>query len=331
MRARSFVPVVHAARPDRPDEVDTVTTAEAIATALIRQGWHSTVNDLGADFGPALRRLAAKAPATVFNMVETVSGDPLRVAEPVRLMQTLGLRFTGCDAAALEAALSKTDSKRRLLAAGLATPPWWMATEAAGIPPGARVIVKSDSEHGSLGIDAGSVVAGGAAAAEIVARAARFGGAFFAETFIEGREFNVAVLEAPGGGPRVLPIPEILFDDLPAGAPRIVDYGAKWDPACHAYGHTPRRFGLEAREPTLADKLTRLACAVWSLFGLGGYARVDFRVDATGRPWVLEVNTNPCLAADAGLAAAAAEAGMDYDALVAHVLASARNRTRKAA
>lgn len=191
--------------------------------------------------------------------------------------------------------------------------------------------MKSDSEHGSLGIDAGSIVPGTRAAAEIAARRARFGSTFFAETFIEGREFNVALLEASQGGARLLPIPEILFDTLPAGAPRIVDYGAKWDPGCPAYHHTPRRFGIEAREPALAAALAQQSRAVWDLFGLSGYARVDFRVDAAGAPWVLEVNTNPCLAPDAGFAAAAAEAGLPYDALVAQVLAVARNRTRKAA
>lgn len=70
---------------------------------------------------------------------------------------------------------------------------------------------------------------------------------------------------------------------------------------------------------------------MWDLFGLSGYARVDFRVDAAGAPWVLEVNTNPCLAPDAGFAAAAAQAGITYDALVAHLLAVARARPRKAA
>ncbi|GAB4293397.1 MAG: D-alanine--D-alanine ligase [Roseovarius sp.] len=329
MSARGFVPVVHAARPDRPDEADTVTTAEAIAAALARQGWDSPVLDLGADFAPALRRLAARAPVAVFNMVETLAGDPLRAAEPVRLMQALGLRVTGSTAEAIEAALIKTHAKRRLCAAGLPTPGWWSAGEA--IPEGAPVIVKSDSEHGSLGIDAGSIVPGARASAEIAARAARFGGAFFAETFIEGREFNVALMEAPDGGARVLPIPEILFDTLPAGAPRIVDYGAKWDPDCPAYHHTPRRFGLEAREPRLAAELARLSRAVWDLFDLAGYARVDFRVDADGRPWVLEVNTNPCLAPDAGFAAAAAEAGFGHDALVAHLLDVARASTRRAA
>jgi D-alanine-D-alanine ligase len=64
---------------------------------------------------------------------------------------------------------------------------------------------------------------------------------------------------------------------------------------------------------------------VWDVFGLRGYARVDFRVDRAGKPWVLEVNTNPCLSPDAGFTAAAAEAGMSLDALLARVVESARS------
>ena len=68
----------------------------------------------------------------------------------------------------------------------------------------------------------------------------------------------------------------------------------------------------------------RLARRVWSLFGLSGYARVDFRVDEQGRPWILEANANPCLAGDAGFAAAAARANLALPAVLARLLAAAR-------
>jgi hypothetical protein len=50
---------------------------------------------------------------------------------------------------------------------------------------------------------------------------------------------------------------------------------------------------------------------------------VDFRVDRDGRPWVLEINTNPCLAPDAGFLAAAARAKLDITSVVERILADA--------
>jgi len=113
---------------------------------------------------------------------------------------------------------------------------------------------------------------------------------------------------------------EILFEHWGKGRPRIVGYDAKWSPQSVAYSGTPRRFGLERNEPALAERLKELALASWRLFGLGGYARVDFRVDGDGRPWILEVNVNPCLTPDAGFAAAAFEAGLSYPRLIGEIV-----------
>ena len=94
---------------------------------------------------------------------------------------------------------------------------------------------------------------------------------------------------------------------------------------------TPPRFGVEEDAPELAAKLTRLALACWELFNLDGYARVDFRVDRTGAPSILEVNMNPCLSADAGFAASALEAGIDYDAMIARVIQASLGRLQATA
>jgi D-alanine-D-alanine ligase len=322
-----FVPVIHSAVPGRPDEQDTLDTAAAVAAALGRLGFLSEIVDIGSDFVP-LTRLAARNPHAVFNLVESVGGNGSLAHLPVRLMERLGLRYTGANAGACALTISKIQTKTALTSQGIPTPAWW--TGAAEIPGRVRVIVKSDSEHASLGIDANSVVDGRDAGCEMAGRERRFGGQFFAEEFIEGREFNVALIDEDGA-PMVLPIPEILFDDLPAGRPRIVDYEAKWNPESHAYHNTPRCFGVEDREPVLAAGLTRLALACWHAAGLSGYARVDFRVDCHGRPTVLEINTNPCLAKDAGFVATAATVGILYDDLIARVVSAARIKTARVA
>jgi hypothetical protein len=59
-----------------------------------------------------------------------------------------------------------------------------------------------------------------------------------------------------------------------------------------------------------------------------GYGRVDMRIDDQGRPWILEVNANPDIAPDAGLARMAGVAGIEYAALIRSIceLALARGR-----
>jgi D-alanine-D-alanine ligase len=141
----------------------------------------------------------------------------------------------------------------------------------------------------------------------------------FAEQFIDGREFNISLL-ADADGCQVLPPAEIDFSAFPAGKPRLVGYRAKWDPTTFEFHNTPRRFDFPPPDGPLVLQIGELAGACWDLFGLGGYVRVDFRVDPDGRPWILEVNTNPCLSPDAGFAAALQRAGIGFDTAVARIL-----------
>jgi D-alanine-D-alanine ligase len=314
--------VVHGAALDRPDEADTVIAAEAVWRSLNGLGFQSAIVDVGCDLA-ALGALRGARPYAVFNLIEALGGVAERAIAAVRRLDELDLAYTGAGARAYAVTNSKTRTKAILREAGIATPRHWLGGGA--VPADTIVIVKAIDEHGSLGMDQGSVVAGREAAAEITAREARFGGRFFAEAFVYGREFNVSLLEIDGT-PQVLPIAEIDFAGLPAGHVPIVDFAAKWDADAPAFHATPRRFGLEAREPSLAAEITRLALASYGVLGLSGYARVDFRVGANGPPLVLEANANPCLAPDAGFAAAAAEAGLGYEDAISAIVATAVRR-----
>jgi D-alanine-D-alanine ligase len=193
----------------------------------------------------------------------------------------------------------------------------------APAPPGRRYIVKSAIEHASIGLDTASVVTGRSAAeAAIVEREARFGGPWFAEAYIEGREFNVALL-GPAADPLLLPVAEILFLDHADGRPRIVGYEEKWDAPSAAYTATPRVFPHVASDRLLLAELARLARRTWNLFALSGYARIDLRVDEAGTPYIVDINANPCLARDAGFCAAAEHAGLSQTDVLAKLIETA--------
>jgi len=141
----------------------------------------------------------------------------------------------------------------------------------------------------------------------------------FAEQYIEGREFNLSLL-GNRGDVQVLPPAEIHFEGFADEKPKIVGYRAKWAAESAEYSGTPRTFQFPPTDRELLDNLIQLARLCWQHFGLRGYARVDFRVDAMGRPWILEINANPCLSPDAGYAAALKEANIPFTTAIERIL-----------
>ena len=187
--------------------------------------------------------------------------------------------------------------------------------DSGALPLEPPCIIKAVWEHGSRGLDDSSVILeGDTELARSLSRefTARTGRPHFAEKFIEGREFNLPMLDGPDG-PQILPVGEMDFTTFPADKPRIIGHRAKWHESSFEYNNTPRNFQFHDHDRPLVEQLKRLALESWRLFGLRGYVRVDFRVDQAGQPWILEVNTNPCISPDAGYAAALEEAGIEYD------------------
>ena len=316
-----FIPVVHANTGNLPD--DEPEAAEAVAATLKELGFTTTLLNVDEDLSAVEK---VPTPLLVFNLIDTINCDGrLAPMVPARL-DSLGIPYTGCSSTALFETLSKTSVKLKLVHAGLPTPEW--SEDGDGLPNLARVIVKPIWEHGSLGIDPKSVVRGVEAAKLIVERTLRLETEHFAEIYIDGREFAVAMLDRPDGV-QVLPIRETLFEAFAEGDPLITDYDSKWRPDSPAYRGTPSRYGMERQEPELAAELTRLALACWKLFALGGYARVDFRVDRTGAPFILEINSNPHLSPDAGFAASAAHAGLSYKDLIGQIVEAAWLRANR--
>lgn len=310
-----------------PDSADNLVQARAVEDALLRLGYQVSALPLTPNLDAAARKLSRLSPRLVFNIVESVNGRGSLIHLAPALLESLGLRFTGAGSSGMFATSNKLAAKAILASAAIPTPPWLSARGfgSVGPAPRGRAIVKSVWEHASIGLSADSIIDARKPEllrAEILRRQQESGSEWFAEQFIEGREFNLSVL-ASSQGPRVLPCAEIDFSAFPENVPRIVDYAAKWEEGSFAYHNTPRTFSFKDSDANLLARLSALALRCFTLFGLRGYARVDIRVDKKGNPFVLEVNANPCIAPDAGFPAAAAQAGLGMDDLVAAIAADA--------
>ena len=313
---------------DAPDARDVIDQADAVARALEALGHRVCRRACTLNLAALHNTLRHGKIDGVFNLVESISGQGRLIHLPLFGLDALGMPYTGARAETMLLTSNKILAKQWMTAAGISTPAWvgpWPGPdptfERAPSRRGAWII-KSVWEHASIGLGPHSLVEDAVAAdvfPMLESRAGQLGGACFAERFIAGREFNLSLL-AGSEGPEVLPPAEIVFEGYTEDMPRIVDYRAKWDTAAFEYHHTPRRFDFDAADRDLLTRLAAGARQCWDQFQLRGYARVDFRVDEAGRLWVLEINANPCLAPDAGFAAALERAGISYADAVARIL-----------
>jgi D-alanine-D-alanine ligase len=312
------------------DELDVVVQRNAVLESLLEQGYQVASLACNLNLESTRQVLTEHRPDVVFNLVESL-GRTDRLAPVVcMLLDALEIPYTGNQTDAILATSNKLTAKKRMLEAGLPTPAWRCNvrdSRRSVQPPRlfdplrrrhSRWILKPVLEHASFAMDDDSVVSVDRAnqlSDCLLHREQLVGRPHFAEQYVEGREFNLSLLNG-----RVLPPAEIEFVDFPLGKPRIVGHLAKWDCNSLEYQRTVRRFRFPAADRALLKELGRLAKRCWSLFGLSGYARVDFRVDAEGQPWILEVNTNPCLSPDAGFAAALDQANIPFASGVSRIV-----------
>jgi D-alanine-D-alanine ligase len=341
------VAILHNAVPaDAPlEDQDTLVQVEAVAGALARLGHQPAAVACTLDLGAMREALLRQQPELVFNLVESLGETDSLAYLPWAVVDTLGLPYVGSRTESLFLTTHKILAKQRMREAGLPTPDWrendsniheWH-DEYEGKRENERDresscvsscssctswIIKGIWDQGSRGMDDDAVLSGLNPAElrdHLAQRAARTGRPCFAEQFIEGREFNLAMLAGPMK-PETLPPAEIEFAAFPPGKPRIVGHRAKWQSDSFEYHHTPRRFEFGAADEPLLTQLRDLARQCWTLFHLRGWVRVDFRVDAAGQPWILEINANPCLSSDAGFAAALQRASIPFDEAIRRIL-----------
>ena len=308
---------------DDEAEWDPPETIISIANALARQG-HIVVH---LEATPDLPRVLAEADVDlIFNIAEGVEGRN-REAQVPALCELLGVPYTGSDSATLAIALDKALCKKVLMQHDILTPKFQLmesARERLSPDLSFPLIVKPNAEGSSKGIEGSTSVCD----TEEELRAAvklcveRYRQPALVEEYIAGREFTVGLLGDKR--PRVLAPMEICFRDTENERP-VYDYAVKQEWEKHVFYQCPAK--LTESEQKAMEKIAR--ATFWAL-DCRDVARVDLRMAADGRIYVLEVNPLPGLTPGySDLVLIAQAIGIEYDSLIAEIMSGGLRRMRE--
>lgn len=302
-----------------PEREVSLRSGEAVYRALLEKGFVAWKVD--AQDPNFVVELALNRPDVVFIALHGTYGEDGTVQG---LLELLGLPYTGSGVLASALAMNKIMTKRLLLQAGLPTPPFAVVRreEVAGDTVegfaqellarfGGKAVFKVPDQGSSLGV---YLVQTPPEAAKALEACLAQGREVLVEKYLPGMEVTAPIIG--NDHPRVLPLIEI----VPAKG--RYDYEAKYSPGGSEHIIPPRL------APAVQERIASLALATYRLLGCAGFARIDLRLDETGEPMILEVNTIPGLTATSLVPDSARAAGLEFPDLVVELVRLALERKK---
>ena len=226
------------------------------------------------------------------------------------LLDIVGTAYTGSGRLGSALAWDKDVAKRLFRGAGVPTPDWVMVPVEAGAVEagiGIPVIVKPNGQGSTVGL---TLVETADELGQAIEHAARFDSEVMIERFVDGRELTVGILEGKA----------LAVGEIRSGTGPVFDYTAKY-----TAGEAEEIFPADITT-VQASRIQALALDAHRALKLDDYSRVDFRMDAAGDFWCLEVNTLPGLSSGSLLPQAAAASGIAFPELCERLCAAALRR-----
>jgi D-alanine-D-alanine ligase len=293
-------------------EFDTEVTIDAVSGALHALG-HEVVR-IGHVKALAARLVSGERWDLVFNIAEGVAGFG-RESQVPALLEAYAIPYTFSDPLVCALTLHKGMAKHVARGHGVPTPNFALVTtlaDVAAVTLPFPLFVKPVAEGTSKGVTARSLVTSRTALLEVCAELlAEYREPVLVEEFLSGREFTVGVL-GTGTEARALATLEVVLKD-----------GA--DAAVYSYRNKAQWRELVEYKLLDAGALRReveeVALATWKCLGCRDAGRVDVRLDAAGKPQMLEVNPLAGLTPEhSDLPLMAALVGLDFKMLIGEIL-----------
>jgi len=300
---------------------------EAVESGVWSLGHECVVIAVRDEIFEVIHWLKEYQPDVVFNLCESVYGHSCWEMNIPALLDLFRMPYTGSSPLTLGLCQDKGKVKDILQSQDILTPRYRIFERAVHVAKGNSfpTIVKPLHEDGSLGISRESVVHDHPSLIKQIRYVIeQYQQPALVEEFVEGRELNVGLMET-NGTVGVLPISEIDYSEFPEGVPKICGYEAKWVTESPEYQKS-KPICPAPLDPGVKKKVEQIALRVFKLFECRDYARVDLRVDGDGKIYVLEVNPNPDISPQSGMARALKAQGTTYAEFVGNLLDRALRR-----
>ncbi|MBE2255504.1 MAG: ATP-grasp domain-containing protein [Ignavibacteria bacterium] len=324
-------------------EYGVLDEMKAVQRALEPSGFETKIVPVALDVYKLIDKLKNDPPDLIFNLCESLDGDPTQEMNIAALFEILKFPYTGSRAVTLGLALNKPRVKEILNYYNIPTSAHFVCNDSGKLFLNGYIklkdkyplIVKPSREDASIGIDNKSVVFNEAELKDRVEYILdEYKQPALIEQYIEGREINVSVVGNVKNDENdliVFPISEIDFSELPDDYHKIVSYNSKWMYKTVEFAGTKAVCPAKNISPELEKVIQETAKKVYKIIGASDYARVDFRVK-DGIPYVLELNPNPDIASDVdsdtGFTRSGKAYGWTYEELINNIIKFSCERWR---
>jgi D-alanine-D-alanine ligase len=293
-----------------------------VVTTLRKRGHELLVIGVHDDLTPIRQSIEEFKPTIVFNLMEAFADIGVFDQNVVSYLELLRVPYTGCNPRGLTLTRDKALARKLLAYHRIPSPDFTVVplNRKPVVPKRLAypMIVKSLTYESSIGISQASVVAN---EEQLVKRVKYIHDTILTpaiiEQFIDGRELYVGLLG--NNRLRVFPVWEMSFAKMSDAHWHIATERVKWSVKYQ------KRHGIDTAEAQLpegmAQRIQHLAKRTYRALDLSGYARIDFRMDASGKAYVIEANANPQLAELEDFAQSAKRARLRYPDLLERIMA----------
>ncbi|MEI7475095.1 MAG: hypothetical protein WCK67_10000 [bacterium] len=321
------VVILHNEISDNPtiDELDVLDQVKIVDKSLIQLGYNTQILSFSLAIDKVIEKLKEIKPAFIFNLVESINNDGQLVHIAPSIFDYLRIPYTGCSKESTFLTSNKLITKKMMELYAIRTSEWVTIDDENDntFIKDEKYIIKAVWEDASIGLEDDNVILPKSKEdliQQIKIKNQKLNLEFFAERYLHGRDLSIPILAG-----KLLPTREMQFIDYPEDKVKVLGYKAKWEKETDEYDKTEITFEFKEEDKELLSEVAEMAKKCWDKFNLSGYARIDFRTDENDKPYVLEINPNPCIAEDTAFYLALEEAGITYTDAIKAIIDDIKN------